>query len=73
MSSKSAVGRVLIAWWLVLLVIIGLGANAVFFYKSVEAGSIAGAVLFGAMLCGAAFYIFRTFRARHEIHGMLKD
>jgi hypothetical protein len=76
MSWKSAgkvVGILLVSWWLILLIGFGLCGNALMIFMTWQAGNVMGMLLFSAFFVGACIYLYRTYDARDEIRGILRD
>lgn len=72
-KSGKVAGAVLLSWWIILLVIFGLGGNAFLIFKALQAGNITATVMFGAFFAGACVYLYRTYNASDEIRGNFKD
>jgi hypothetical protein len=60
-------GIALMAWWIFLLVAVGLGGSAYLVFKALETGNIIGAMLCGLLFAGACVYLYRTYKARADI------
>jgi hypothetical protein len=67
------VGGVLLSWWLFLLVAFGLAGNGLFLFKAWQAGNVPAVLLFASFLICARVYLYRTYNARDEIRGNMRD
>jgi hypothetical protein len=70
---EKVVGIIFVAWWIFLVVVIGLAGNAYIALKLLNKGEIAGALLFGVFFGGACVYAYRTYDSRDELRGIFKD
>jgi hypothetical protein len=70
---EKTVGAVLLSWWLVLLILFGLGFNAFFAFKFWQGGHVGGAIMFAIFFCGACVYLYRTYNARDGFRGLFKE
>jgi hypothetical protein len=72
-KSAKAGGFLLIAWWLLLLIGIGLFGNGYMALLAFRAGSTMGALVFIACFCGSGVYLYRTLKYRDEFRAIFKD
>jgi hypothetical protein len=72
-NAGKILGMVLISWWLFLLIGFGLGGNALMIYMTWQSGNLGGMLLFTTFFIGACVYLYRTYDAREEIRGNLRD
>lgn len=72
-KSAKIVGTLMMAWWLLLLIGIGLFGNGYMALLAFRAGSPIGALVFIVCFCGSGIYLYRTFKFRDEYRAIFKD
>ena len=65
--------KALVYWWVVLIVVVGLGGNGYLAVKCLIAGQFVPASLFAICFVGACVYCHRTWNALDEIRGIFRD
>jgi Na+/H+-dicarboxylate symporter len=70
---RNIAGKLIVSWWMFLLIAMGLGGNAYLAMRLFREGSILGTLFFCVCFGGACVYLYRTYAARDEIKGMWKD
>jgi hypothetical protein len=66
-------GALLAAWWVLLLIGIGLFGNGYMALLAFRSGSTIGTLLFIVCFCGSCIYLYRTFKYRDEFRAIFKD
>lgn len=70
MARGAGLARLLVAWWLIVLVGAGLIGNGYLAMRMFKAGAVAGGLLFVLLAIGSGVYIWRTFNMWDEIRAL---
>lgn len=72
-KSAKAVGFLLVAWWLLLLIGAGLVGNGYLALLAFRAGSTIGTLVFIVCFCGSGVYLYRTVKHWDWARAIFKD
>jgi len=68
----SILARLLVVWWLIVIVGFGIIGNGFIVIRLLQAGEVTAALMFGICFGGGCVYLYRTFNSWDEIRGIFK-